>query len=626
MIKRFDILFLMLILSVTIANTQNIPANLQYTQIYDFLDESANEGFVHINSAIRPFARDFIAQKLQELAGKDSLLNQRQRKELYFYLNEFSLELDTVPDNWVEWTDRKTFNLSLAQPAFHYLSPKKNFKMSIKPILGMDIYANYDFHGKASKGAIIKRWYGAEINMDIANHLSIWGSLRDNSWNGKALLSDTYYNNTLTYAVGSKLGGALLTRGKGLYGYEHVGPYLNNLPGVQYKEASYGADFSDSRGGLSLYTWWGSLSVQRENIQWGDAYHCSNIISGHNPAVPMLAIKLTPVRWFEFNWFHAWLNSNVIDSTYFYSENYKEGNVRIHYRPAPKYMAANMLTFSPIRQLSFSFGNSVIYAERNPQALYFIPIAFYKSLDHLATKGLAVENQNSQLFFTINTRNLKHVNFYGSVFVDEFSLSRLKKNNPEKNPISYLVGFNLTNWPLQNLSVKGEFMRSYIMCYTHSIDVLDYSSNSYYIGHYMGDNAQNIYVEIAYRPIRSAKLSISYTNDTKYNKYDYIRGSKILANKAFAERIYQNDTFSFNALYEIFNGCYATIILSYNNARGFAPSSIRAEAEDRGGYDKNGDPIILEGTELEQYYLDMFAPRYFQGANLTFKAGLTFNF
>lgn len=630
--RRSLFLLFLLIITCLSVKAQNIPQSLQYTQIYDFLDEAANEHWIHINAAVQPFTRDYIASLLTEIATKDSLLNKRQRAELRFYLNEFSLERDTVPDNWVEWTDRKTFNLSLAQPSFHYLSPKKNFKMSIKPILGMDIYANYDLIGKGSKGAIINRRWGAELNIDIAHHLSIWGSLRDNSWNGN-LLSDDYFQ-AGSYRVDGKVGGALLTRGKGGgaiaggYHINNVGPYLNNIPGVQYKEASYGGDFSDSKGGISLYTWWGSLSIQRENIKWGDAYHCSNILSGHNPAVPMISINLKPIRWFEFNWFHAWLNSNVIDTSYYYSENYREGETIIHYRPAAKYMAANMITFSPIRQLSFSVGNSVVYAERSPQALYFIPIAFYKSLDHLATKGLAVENQNSQLFFTINTRNLKHVNFYASFFVDEFSFKRLKKSNPEHNPVSYLVGFNLSNWPLKNLSLKAEFVRSNILCYTHSIDVLDYSSNSYYMGHYMGDNSQNIYAELTYRPVRGLKLSLAYTNDTKYNKYDYIRrvNTSVIANKPFAERIYQNDTFGFYALYEVFSGCYANLSIEYNNCRGFAPQSERMDAEDRGGYDKDGNPIILEGESLQQYYLDMFAPRFLQGQNLTFKAGLTFNF
>lgn len=603
--KRFALSLLFLAFGLC-SFAQNIPVSMEYTQIYSFLDELAAEHVIHLNSAIQPYTRKDVAKLLQEAQRADTVLSKRMQQELKFYLNEFALECDTVPDNWVEWTNRKTFNLSLAQPAFHYVTENKKFKMSIKPILGMDIYAS-------KKGGVMKRWWGAELNMDIVNHVSVWGSLRDISWNGTAMLSDKYYANE--YA---KIDGAKLTKPS----------YLNALAGVQYKEASYGGDFSDSKGGISLYSWWGSISLQRERIQWGDAYHCSNILSGHNPAVPMLSLNLKPVRWFEFNYFHAWLVSNVLDTSYTYMENYSEGVLKKYPRPASKYMAANMFTFSPIRQLSFSFGNSIIYAERNVQAAYFIPIAFYKSLDHLLTKGVATENQNSQVFFTINTRNLKHVNFYASFFVDEIKFARFKKSNPENNPISYLVGFNLSNWPVKNLGIKGEFMRSYIATYTHSIDVLSYASNSYSMGHYMGDNAQNIYAEISYRPVRGLALSFSYTNDTKYNVYNYVRHniSEIIAQKPFAERTYQNDTFTFHTVYEVFNNCYAVIDFSYNNARGFAPTSTRVEGEDRGGFDSNGNATVLEGDELKQYYLNKFAPTYLQGKNFTFMCGLSFNF
>ena len=147
-----------------------------------------------------------------DLEGRERVLNARQRKALHYYLDVFALERDTMVSRYVQYTDHQTFSLSLANPQFSYMSRKKMFKFTLEPILGMDIYG-------AKKGAILKRWYGAELRMDIARHLSIWGSLRDISWNGTALLSDNYYANE--YA---KIDGAKLTKPL----------FLNNLAGVQY--------------------------------------------------------------------------------------------------------------------------------------------------------------------------------------------------------------------------------------------------------------------------------------------------------------------------------------------------------------------------------------------------------
>ena len=583
---------------------QRIPEAIEYTLIYDFLEELTTDGVISSNAAIKPYTRDAIARMLVEAQSKDSLLNKRQREDLQFYKQDYALELDTLPTYYsyghrhvTQWITPVS-NLSLADPSLHILTKDKIFKMRVRPILGMDI--SYNTHG-----LLMHRVYGAEVQMDIAHHLSIWGSIRDNSWSGQGV------------------SGSRITQPG----------FLNNLAGVQYKEANYGGDFSDSRGGVSLYAWWGSISVQRERIQWGDAQHCSNILSAHNPAVPMVTLQLTPCKWFQFDYFHAWLVSNVIDSTYYYVEKDSEGVTQREYRSANKFMAANMFTFMPCKYVQFSFGNSIIYAERNVQAAYFIPIAFYKSLDHLLTKGIHSENQNSQAFATITVRPTDHLRLYGSFYLDEFKFARLAKSNPEHNPVSYLVGFNWSGWPVRGLSLRGEFMRSYIACYTHSIDVLSYTSNSYRMGHYMGDNAQSIFVQLAYRPSRGLRLTLDYTCDTKYRAYDYLRhniaGTRvtdpIIAQQPFSEPIWRNDEIKFRAVYEVFNNCYAHVDFTYNNARAFALTSTRIEGEDR-GWNADGTSQDLSGAALEEYYLNKYTPAYLQGKNFTFTCGLSFGF
>lgn len=581
---------------------QNVPVPLTETRLYDFLDEIATDGVVSINTAIRPYSRAQVAAILEEAEQRDSLMNQRQRNDLEYYLNVFAMERDTMSEKFVQYTDHQTYNLSLCDPQFSYVTRNKLFKMQIRPILGMDVIAS-------KKGGIIKRWWGAELQMDIAHHLSIWGSLRDISWNGDLMLSKTYFPTEY-----DRIDGAKLTKGG----------YLNNFAGVQYKEANYGGDFSDSKGGISAYAWFGSISVQRENIRWGDAYHCSNILSGRNPAVPMVTLQLTPCSWFQFDYFHAWLISNVIDSTYYYVEQSTDGTER-EYRPTNKFMAANMLTFRPIKYIQFSIGNSIVYSERNPQAAYFIPFAFYKSLDHLLTKGLGVENQNSQAFFTLTVRPVDHLKLYGSFYLDEFKLARLKKNNPAHNPVSYLVGFDWGGWPVKGLSLKGEFMRSYIATYTHSIESITYMSNSYFMGHYMGDNAQNINLELSYRPIRGMFIGLSYSRDTKYNSYEYLRVHRnstgkvdeaagigaVIERKPFDKKIYCNDEILLNLIYEVHPNMYLRANVGYNNARGFDNTTSDCNAE-------------FIGTA--QDYLNAYCPKYYQGKNITATVGFSFGF
>lgn len=604
--KLFVILFVMAggLLSVA----QNIPVPLTQVHIYDFIDELITDGVITQQTAVRPYTRKQVANMLTEAQSADSLLNNRQKKDLAFYLNEFALECDTMVNNFVQFTDHSTYNISLADPQFSYRTKDSMFKLRLRPILGADVTAS-------KKGVILHRWYGAELQMDIANHLSIWGSLRDNSWSGD-WLSKKYYSDDNARMYGARIH----------YGASQTQPALTPLAGIQYKEASYGGDFSDSKGGINLYSWWGSIGLQRENIQWGAAYHSSNILSGRAPAVPMITLQLTPCDWFQFDYFHAWLVSNLIDSTYYYSENTTKDGVQVkEYRPMNKFMAANMLTFTPIKQLSISVGNSVIYSERNIQAAYLIPIAFYKSLDHLLTKGIATQNQNSQVFASLSVRPVKHLHLYGSFYLDEFALSRLKPSNKERNPISYLVGFNWSGWPVDGLSLKGEFMRSYIACYTHSIESLTWQSNSYDMGHYLGDNAQSIYAELSYRPIRGMIIKMSYTNDTKYNSYAYLRNyrngsevirdggiSQTISQKPFDQAIFRNETIQLTGMYEVHPNMFLSLSVDYNHARGFD--------------NLNPNAIPSEDIGDAQYYLNKYMPLYQQGKNLMVSAAFSFGF
>ena len=577
-------LFFLICFSIKIFS-QDIPQNISYTTIYDFMDELAGEGLIDLNSGIRPYSRKYIAEKLVEAKRADSLLSRRAKKDLEFFLQDYAIERDTLPKTWVHATDKKTWDISLWQPAFHFSN--KWFKMRLTPLLGGEVIAN-------KKGAIINRFYGADLQMTVDNHVSEYANLRDNS----------YYGKFLRTSMGMKPADAKLARGS----------YFNLLPGAEYKEANYGGDFSEMRGGIKAYCKYGSIGLIKDNLAWGESRHSSNILSGRVPSFPMLTLNLTPVKWVELNYIHGWLVSNVKDSTRYYVENLSNGTTEKEYRPYNKYIAANMLTVRPIKNLRISVGNSIIYSEVTPHAAYFIPIAFFKSLDHVQTKGLGVENQNSQIFAMISSRNIKHLHLYASIYFDEIQFKRLKMSEPQRNLYSYQVGATVTNFPLKNLYLNAEFTRSNIANYKHSIQSLTFASNSYYLGHYLGDNSQEIFVKLGYKPVRGLDISVSYTNARHYNDYNYDRNSigRIIAKETYDQLTWQNDIINLTALYEIGNNVFAHFSMEYNNARGYDQSS-RVGSES-------------ENCLTAQGFLDLYTPKFYQGKNLTFSLGLNIGF
>jgi hypothetical protein len=286
---------------------------------------------------------------------------------------------------------------------------------------------------------------------------------------------------------------------------------------------------------------------------------------------------------------------------------------------ANKFIAANLFTFTPIPKLNLSVGNSIIYAEANIQAAYLIPIAFYKSEDHTMTKGLGLENQNSQVFFNFSSRNIKHLHLFTSVYLDEVDFSRFLPGSSQKNPVSYKLGANLSNFPIQNLSLTGEFTRTNIINYKHSIPALTWASNGYNLGSYLSDNSQEIYLALKYKPIRGLDLNLSFMDAKHGNEYDYLRRNaagadaikKIISQPVLGEITWSNQTIAFNAEYEVFNNAYAIINIGYSDIK---------------GYDLTSTPIDGEVRKTAQGYLDMFTPAYLQGKNTTVTVGFSFGF
>ena len=595
------------------ANAQDIPQHISYTRIYEFIDELATDRVIDVFSAVKPYSRDFIAEKLTEASSKTDKMSKRQIAEIEFFMRDYALELDTMPKAILNWTNKKSFSLSLLQPAFHYKN--KIFKARITPILGMDLIMN-------SKGLITKRAWGAEFQTTFINHISVWGSVRDISFSGKGLKKSKF---NYDKSNGQQLGALLNPSSATSRSFGYPIQFLTNSAGYEYDlNNTYGGDFTESRGGVKIYADWGSIGFMKDNIVWGDNYYGSNIISGNAPSFPMITLNLKPCKWFEFNYIHGFLVSNVIDSSYYYVEQVNDTVKKSHYRPKSKYLAANMFTFKPIRGLDLSFGNSIVYAEKLPNAAYYLPFAFYKALDKIQTRGLLVENQNSQIFFNISSRNIKHLHLYASMYFDEIQFKRFSSKSKSKNPFSYKVGFNVTNFPLKNLSIAGEFTRTNIINYKHSIRELTWASNGIGLGHYLGDNSQDIYAALCYRPIKGLNIKVFYVNSTKFNDYEYLRSNidvdsktpvekAIIAQKAFNQKSWTNQIFALNTVYEVFNNIYAHIDLQYNNAKGYDLTA-------------NAGRVNGENCLSAQGFLDKFTPKFYQDKNFTFTCGLTFGF
>ncbi|HLN55470.1 MAG TPA: hypothetical protein VK207_05735 [Bacteroidales bacterium] len=492
-LKKTFIFFLIFFLILPALFAQDVPHPVSNKGVYGFLDELANKQVISINSAIKPYSRMFIAQRLKEAGAKRDELSPRQQEELDFYLRDFGKELNQGK----EWDRRKDL----------FYHKDSLFSLTINPILGGEMFVN--------QGGRATYWRnGAEAR----GYISKWGfyaSLRDN--HEKPML------------------------GRPLY--------LTSREGGHIKGSS---DWSEMQGGVT-YSWkWGYAGLIKERQQWGNNYNGANILGGNNPTFVQFRLQLSPAKWFSFNYMHGWLNSKVVDSaaSYWVNNTYGRDYREVYHR---KFIAANMFTFTPLKNLNVSAGNSIIYSGENINPAYIVPVFFYKSVDHSMTSG--IDNMNSQMYLDVSSRQVKHLHLYATLFIDELSVDRFTKDD-EWNFFSWKGGFRLTDLPLSDLSFTTEYTYTYPLTFRHYVPTLTFENAGFNLGHYMKDNSRELYVALDYRPIRALNINLYFTDAVRGADYTETGGNR-LGNPPLDSVTWQNTTFGLRADYQIINDIYA---------------------------------------------------------------------
>ncbi len=136
------------------------------------------------------------------------------------------------------------------------------------------------------------------------------------------------------------------------------------------------------------------FQLEKILLIWGYGEGGLLTLSSKAPSFPYLRLDLYPTDWISFNYFHAWLESDVVDSTGIYP-SYRDGYSRIQYRS--KYLASHTLTLRPFTGLSFSLGESVVYSDKL-ESLYLFPLSFFRAADHYYSNQSNDAGANSQFF------------------------------------------------------------------------------------------------------------------------------------------------------------------------------------------------------------------------------------
>jgi hypothetical protein len=452
------------------------------TEVYDFLEEMASLKVIQLNNAVLPLTRKSIYELLEQVNNQPDKLNLRQQKDLKFYQQEFVKDgnqyqgLDYIGKGLKKGSVFPLKERVKRHDLFHYKDS----------LFSITVNSRFGGEGSWTSGELYyNRYVGATIFGNVSKYFSFYADIRD-------------YSESVQ-----------LRRER----------FLNQNIGANYKA---GTDYSEMRGGMFASVKWGYIGLVKDHLKWGTAYNGQNIYSGRTPSFPMIKLHLEPVKWFSFDYIHGWLVSDVLDS----AATYQTGSTQREIMRS-KFIAANMFTVRPVKGLHFSFGNSVVYSDRfNP--VYLIPFLFYKSVDHTLNStgpGSNSRGQNSQMFVNVVSRNIRYLQLYASAFVDEVRLSTMFNSSKARNHVSWKVGARFTAPKSINASFIFEYTRTNPYTYQHFVSTTTFESNSFGLGHYLRNNAEEFYFAIHYKPISRLFVKTEFMLARKGETYAYTIGS-----------------------------------------------------------------------------------------------------
>lgn len=498
--------------------------------VYDFLERLSLKNIIEYHDEVKPMSRKKIGELLEQALLKKEELNPVEQKELNWLAAEYAYEikeacpapcesgLDTLKERWY------LFNYS-----------DSLFSVKISPLLGYGISTVGSNSGHT-------RWAG--VNMFMTH--SDW------------------------------FGGSFYLKDHGEFG-DDVDKERNfsPLPGVAYKPAPDGMEISDIRAGVSFNWKWGTVSLMKDNVIWGHGKFGQLILSEKAPPFAFIRLDLNFTNWLRFHYIHGWLNSLVYDSSSFSYNHIESIHPFLRMDYINKYIAADFLSFSITPKIDVSVGNSIIYSGKlRPE--FFIPFLFFKSYDNRGV-DYNVEDGNKQLYLDAAVRLPKTFLFYGTLFIDCIEVRKLLKHDPRGTNFGFTLGGKKIDFFTPMLDLTVEYTRINPWVYEHKDETTTYKHLNYYLGDWLGQNADQFRVQFDYRPLRGLQLA-AYTEyirkgrllDIYYNYYDQI------AEPFLQPPVRREERFSFEASYEFIHDLFVDGYFTYSNVTDQDPTRTPA--------------------------------------------------
>jgi hypothetical protein len=465
----FKKLFLFLALS-SIAFAQVVYEPL-HRDVYSFLSRLSQKSIIVFDDQVRPVSRKYIAQKLIEATERSSQLTALEKQELEFYSRDFKFEFDMLNNIKIDSSQITIVGYDEGNRLRLFGYRDNLFSINLSPILGIKI-------GSRDAEKLTHLWNGIYTYGYINKFLGFSFDFRDNSENGNTIDKLKAFTPVTGVEAKSSLNSPLYSQDK--------------------------MEYSESKAVLATGWNWGSFAIGKDFLEWGYSESGLLVLSQKPPSYGFIRLDIKPVEWLKFNYMHGWLSSGVIDSNSIFYNTAGE----ITFSFIDKFIATHSLIITPVSGLDLSIGESIIYDEEL-EFLYLMPIMFFRLADHQLSRQVNSAGGNAQFYFGVSSKGqIKNTHLYGTLFIDEISLSGLFDSETQRYQMGFSLGVSVVDLPIENLTGRIEYTKNYPFVYQHYIQTTDYESAKYSLGHWMGHNADLIYASLNYRFLRGLQATV----------------------------------------------------------------------------------------------------------------------
>mgnify|MGYP001459388998 CR=1 FL=1 len=231
-----------------------------------------------------------------------------------------------------------------------------------------------------------------------------------------------------------------------------------------------------------------SLEFGKFDRHWGHGKRALHI-SNKTPSYPQFGMNWEINNKLKIIYFHGFLKSGIIDSSRldFYHNSFSKRSINI-----PRNIASHRIEWSVNNKLKISGNETVIYALRDLDIHYMIPIApFYPIENYLG------DTDNLQMGFDAIYLLENDKKIYFAFFMDELTPEWIfkKKNH---NWFAWQFGYEKMNFIIKNSYLLLEYNWTDQRIYKHKYNINDYYSHGLPLGFWAGPHSEEVFTHYSF--------------------------------------------------------------------------------------------------------------------------------